>query len=95
MCECNPNIRSIWCEKCKHKFPQINKISIGRRYELFNKDCKKWEIINFKDLRKDDLFRIFDNDVRYSDENGNNVFIAKTDTYMSEEFKTLVISTYY
>lgn len=57
-----------------------------RIIERYNKETNNWEVIKFKELTKDDIFRIFDNDIRYVNlADGNNVWVAKSEPYLNKD----------
>lgn len=62
---------------------------------VFNKKTGFWDTVEFKDLKNDDIFRIFDNGERYvNPKDGNNVWIATSDPYQNIE-GILTIDTLY
>lgn len=51
--------------------------------ERFNKKTEEWEVVEFKKLKKGDIFRFFDNGERYVNKaDGNNVWIATSKPYI-------------
>jgi hypothetical protein len=48
-------------------------------------NTKEFELIEFKDLRKGDLFRLFDNDNPVINQDGFSVFKAESDAYLNAE----------
>lgn len=57
-----------------------------RTIEKFDKSDNEWIKAPFKSLKNGDVFRIFDNNKRYvNEEDGNNVWIAISDFYQRED----------
>lgn len=57
-----------------------------RTIEKFNNKSNTWDCIKFKDLKNDDIFRIFDNGERYVNKaDGNNVWIAVGNPYINND----------
>ena len=48
-----------------------------------------WELTEFKNLKKDDLFRLFDYNEPVVNKNGNSEFIALTDAYLDHDIYTV------
>jgi hypothetical protein len=66
-----------------------------RKIEKFDHRLQEWREISFGELYKGDIFRIFDNGKRYvNSSDGNNVWIAKGDSYKNSE-GVLTIDTVY
>lgn len=66
-----------------------------RIIERYNKKTNDWEVINFEELIKNDVFRIFDNGERYiNSSDGNNVWIAKSEPYLNKD-GVYIIDTLY
>ena len=52
-----------------------------RKVEILN-DSNEWEDIPFKDLKKGDVFRIYDADGNmFGDKDGRAIFIAQVDAF--------------
>jgi len=57
-----------------------------RIIEKFNKEINEWEEIPFFNLKEGDIFRIFVDKKRFIDRNdGNNVWIAKSDSFINKD----------
>jgi hypothetical protein len=57
-----------------------------RRVEKFNKKLEVWFEIEFKDLVNGDIFRLYDDGIRYiNSEDGNNVWIVKGLPFVNKE----------
>jgi hypothetical protein len=56
------------------------------RTERFNAKKNYWEKVRMSLIKKDDIFRIYEPDgTRRSDDQGNNVFIARGDAYTNKD----------
>lgn len=61
-----------------------------RVIERFNSVSGQWEEILFRELEKDNVFRIFDNGERYVNaEDGNNVWFATSYPYYKDDILTI------
>ena len=56
-----------------------------RKIEVFNETHSKWVEIDFESLKDRDIFRIRDNEKRHIDEDGNNIWIAKSSPYLNKD----------
>lgn len=45
----------------------------------------KWRPVEFKDMKREDYFRQFDNIVPVTDESGNSIFIALSNPYFGKD----------
>lgn len=58
----------------------------GRVIEKYNNKKREWEVIDFENLHKNDVFRIFDNGKRYINKaDGNNVWIATNEPFLNDD----------
>jgi len=58
----------------------------GRTIQRFNIETSSWEDVSFENLVDKDIFRIFDLNERYVNQNdGNNVWIAIGNPYLNDD----------
>ena len=66
--------------KADFTLPQITSGALGERsVHVFNKIVRVWEFSEVKNLKKDDIFIMYENGLRYLDQQGNTVFVAAKD----------------
>ena len=57
----------------------------NRTFERYDLSNDKWSPIEFEELVKDDVFRMFDNGLPYTDENGKETWIAGSNIHLNEK----------
>lgn len=58
---------------------------LKRIVEKYDKNTRSFIKIDFKDLKKDDIFKLYENNMKpVFDKNGNNIFIARSKPYFNK-----------
>jgi len=56
-----------------------------RTVQRYNLETNEWEDIKFEQLRKGDIFQLFDNGIQVEDDAGYTRFQAISDAYLNDD----------